>query len=83
MRGSAAADPAMPERSMQRVFENHSSVNYQEVILGFMREGLHSRWLDHEEITEGILHAAKTGEIRSIVGIVRPWSERPQSAGRV
>lgn len=81
VRGSSAANPAMPERSMTDAFTTQTSVVYQEVILGFMREGAVSRWLDHGEITDGILEAIKTGEPRTIVGTVTPWSHRP-GAGR-
>lgn len=79
VRGSAAADPAMPARSMADAFAARTSVMYQEVILGFVREGTVSRWLDHEEITDGILEAIEKGEPKTIVGTVTLWSERPRT----
>lgn len=77
VRGSAAADPSMPARSMGDSFIAQTSLNYQEVILGFIKEGSTSRWLDHEEITEGILEAAESKEVKTIVGVVTPWGDRP------
>lgn len=82
VRGSDAADPAAPKQSMETSFVAKTSIKYQEVILGFVREGTVSRWLDHEEITEGILQAIKKGDAKTIVGTVTPWAERPEKVGR-
>jgi hypothetical protein len=78
VRGSSAADPAMPARSMADSFAAKTLLSHQEVILGFMKEGEASRWLDHEEITQGILDAIDKGEAKTIVGTVTPWNERPK-----
>ena len=68
--GSAAADPGFPVRVP-------AAGEPREVILGFVREGTHSRWLTDPEISAGVLQALRSGEPRSVVGTVAPWSERP------
>ena len=64
--GSAAADPSFPAAGKPR-----------EVILGFVREGGHSRWLTDPEISAGVLEALRSGKPRSVVGTLTPRSERP------
>lgn len=51
--------------------------NYRQAILGFKAEGNTTRWLTHEEICEGVLHAFEMTEPRHVVGTVEPWSRRP------
>ena len=68
--GSAAADPGFPSRIP-------AAGEPREVILGFVREGSHSRWLTDDEISAGVLQALRSGEARSVVGSVAPWSDRP------
>ena len=68
--GSAAADPDFPVY-VPEVGEP------REVILGFVRKGGHSHWLTSKEISAGVLEALRSGEPRSVVGSLTPWSERP------
>jgi NAD(P)-dependent dehydrogenase (short-subunit alcohol dehydrogenase family) len=68
--GSAAADPGFPVH-IPAVGEP------REVILGFVRAGTHSRWLTDDEISAGVLQALNSGEPRSVIGTVTPWSDRP------
>lgn len=68
--GSADADPGFPARIP-------AAGEPREVILGFVREAGHSRWLTDAEISVGVLQALCSGEPRSVVGTVTPWSERP------
>lgn len=68
--GSAAADPSFPARIP-------AAGEPREVILGFVREGGHSRWLTDPEISAGVLEALRSGKPRSVVGTLTPWSERP------
>jgi len=76
--GSAHADPSAPERSRRAHFEVSPTVeSYQEVVLGFERDELGSRWLTHEEIARGVWQAIESQRSRSIVGVVEPWDERP------
>lgn len=74
--GCAAEDPDEPLASARHRFES-PALHWQDVVLGFVpaREG--SRWLTNAEISSGLLTALVTGEPRSIVGRVRPWSARP------
>lgn len=73
--GSAAADPssllegsALPEGPDPVV---------RRVVLGFVRGPRGSRWLADEEIAAGVIRAIEGGERESVVGVVRPWEERP------
>ncbi|WP_188454684.1 short-chain dehydrogenase [Virgibacillus oceani] len=50
---------------------------YRRVYLGFMIEKSASRWLTHEEISEGVIHAIETDSEKTIVGTVEPWESRP------
>lgn len=77
-----AAGPGVPVGGIAKGFTALSAMSYQEIILGFVREGTVSRWLDHEEITEGIVAAIDKGEPRTVIGTVTPWGERPLKAGR-
>jgi hypothetical protein len=47
------------------------------VILGFVLEGGHSRWLRNAEISQGVLQAIDTDAKRFVVGTIEPWSARP------
>jgi hypothetical protein len=47
------------------------------VTLGFVVEGTGSRWLTHQEISEGVLDAFTSGRAASIVGSIEPWSMKP------
>jgi len=75
--GSSAADPSQPDLRRRARFEACPNICYHEIILGFVMEGKHSRWLSHEEICRGILQALDAHIPRFIVGSVEPWSARP------
>lgn len=75
--GSAAADPARPEDERRARFEAYPGLVYREVILGFVHGDGHSRWLTNAEISDGVIAAIDSNEIRSVVGTTRPWSARP------
>ncbi|MDF1869524.1 MAG: hypothetical protein P1U30_03955 [Phycisphaerales bacterium] len=47
------------------------------VTLGFVVEGSGSRWLTHQEISEGVFDAFISGRAASIVGSIEPWSMKP------
>ena len=51
--------------------------NYRQAVLGFKREGDGARWLTHEEICAGVMHALDMAERRYVVGTVEPWNLRP------
>jgi NADPH:quinone reductase-like Zn-dependent oxidoreductase len=76
---SAVADPSSPSRSRRVDFDRIEHLDYHEVILGFVAgsSGSQSRWLTHQEISNGVIEAIETNASRFVVGTVRPWSERP------
>ncbi|WP_026907279.1 hypothetical protein [Paucisalibacillus globulus] len=49
----------------------------KEVQLGFIYNGVSSRWLTHQEISEGVIEAIKSRERKTIVGTLEPWEKRP------
>jgi len=75
--GSAAANPAAPDDGRRPAFERLTGLRYEEVVLGFIREGARSRWLTNTEIAEGVNRAIDLGATRSVVGTVEPWSAKP------
>ncbi|MFD1036969.1 short-chain dehydrogenase [Virgibacillus byunsanensis] len=50
---------------------------YRRVYLGFMIENNISRWLTHEEISNGIIQAIKNDNNETIIGTLEPWDMRP------
>ncbi|MBM7645181.1 hypothetical protein JOD45_001392 [Scopulibacillus daqui] len=55
------------------------NVDYHEIILGFkILDNGESRWLTHDEISDGIIHAIKSRNRTSIIGRVEPWHMRPE-----
>lgn len=72
--GSAAADPSRAPEPVPGPFRAHP---YRQVILGFTDDAAGTRWLDHAEICQGVLAAARAPERTHVVGRVRPWSDRP------
>ncbi|MCL6455036.1 MAG: short-chain dehydrogenase [Alicyclobacillus sp.] len=67
--------------SMAHVHPESPSVplncRYRQVILGFVRETGTSRWLTHEEISDGLVRAITADCERLIVGALEPWADRP------
>lgn len=55
-----------------------SSCLYRQVVLGFVTEGNGSRWLTHEEISDGVIEAMQNDWERSVVGTLEPWEKRPR-----
>ena len=75
--GSAAADPARGKEDRVDEFAQWEEIAYHEIVLGFMREGNHSRWLSHSEISAGVIKAVREERKTYVVGQVCPWSLRP------
>lgn len=75
--GSSAADPSNTNQERLKWQSLASTFVYHEVILGFKVESNRSRWLTHEEISNGVLEAMEAEQERFIVGQVEPWSARP------
>ncbi|MBP1948941.1 short-chain dehydrogenase [Virgibacillus litoralis] len=51
---------------------------YKRVYLGFILENNHSRWLTHNEISSGVIHAITSDNNETIIGTLEPWNLRPQ-----
>ncbi|MEO8684978.1 MAG: hypothetical protein ABI414_09080, partial [Devosia sp.] len=79
--GSAVADPADPERLQKRrqaFATKFPLLDYHTIVLGFQRTpGGPSRWLSHEEISNGTYRALSAPGQHHVIGIVRPWTARP------
>jgi NAD(P)-dependent dehydrogenase (short-subunit alcohol dehydrogenase family) len=50
---------------------------YRQVQLGFVIEGEQSRWLTHEEISNGVIEAILKDKQYHLVGVLEPDSKRP------
>ena len=77
VRGSAAARPAAHGDDLatdERIPEN---VTYRQVILGFRLVDGGSRWLTHDEISDGVLAAIADPQPVQVIGTVTPWERRP------
>ena len=53
------------------------NVEYHQIQLGFILENGNSRWLLHDEISNGVIQAITEGEIKTIIGTIEPWEKRP------
>lgn len=51
---------------------------YAQVVLGFVREGETSRWLNHEEISAAAIAQMEMPLARRIAGTLEPWEARPR-----
>ena len=76
--GSAHGDPGHPERlgEMEKAVDG-LPIDYQAVVLGFVRQTGASRWLSNDEISAGVFAAIETEQALAIVGTVEPWNARP------
>ena len=54
-----------------------NNVEYHQIQLGFKLENGNSRWLLHDEISNGVIQAIMEGEIKKIIGTIEPWEQRP------
>ncbi|WP_152658319.1 short-chain dehydrogenase [Oceanobacillus sp. CFH 90083] len=50
---------------------------YCDVQLGFKMEGSFSRWLTHEEISNGVISSIYYNKRKTVIGTLHPWSKRP------
>ncbi|MFX4294709.1 hypothetical protein [Streptomyces bohaiensis] len=53
---------------------------YRAVVLGFTDSVYGTRWLTHEEISDGVLAALEEGPeapLTRVIGRVQPWADRP------
>lgn len=75
--GSLASNPLRRNNDRFKRFELYPLITYHEVILGFVHEGIHSRWLTQSEISDGVIAAIEGDAKRTVVGTVEPWTARP------
>lgn len=52
-------------------------VFYHQIQLGFKRENGFSRWLTHEEISQGVIEAVLSGKSESVIGTLEPCDKCP------
>lgn len=50
---------------------------YHAIQLGFIVEGQTSRWLTHDEISDGIISAIKQEKEVTVIGQLEPWDMKP------
>lgn len=62
---------------IQQEEEYKDACTLQVVQLGFVIEGTTSRWLTHEEISNGVIEAIKSRKSTTVVGTLEPWEMRP------
>ncbi|MEQ8745296.1 hypothetical protein [Pyruvatibacter sp.] len=75
--GSAASRPgAFGDVRLQQM-QRLTHVTYRQVLLGFMRDGDHSRWLTNDEISASAIEAFTSDDVVTIAGQVEPWDMRP------
>ncbi|WP_033541176.1 short-chain dehydrogenase [Planococcus sp. CAU13] len=52
-------------------------VDYHQIQLGFKIEDGLSRWLTHEEISDGVIEAIRENKSKHVIGTITPWEKRP------
>lgn len=63
--------------SRAEALAHQPDITYAQVILGFVRDGENSRWLNHEEISAAAIAQMEMPLARRIAGTLEPWEERP------
>ncbi|UVI33105.1 short-chain dehydrogenase [Paenibacillus spongiae] len=51
--------------------------DYHQVQLGFVIENNKSRWLTHDEISNGVINCIRTNAKKYLVGTLTPWDKKP------
>jgi len=66
---------------ISRIIESEKNISdnckLKVVQLGFIYTGTTSRWLTHEEISDGVIQAITYEKSKTIVGTLEPWDKRP------
>lgn len=77
--GSAVADPSHPDRlnTARKVIGGLPACELRQVVLGFKVEAPGSRWLTHDEISDGVLDAVRSDHLLTVIGQTEPWSAKP------
>jgi hypothetical protein len=50
---------------------------YHQIQLGFIISDNRSRWLTHDEISNGVITSIQTNAKKFVVGTLEPWEKRP------
>lgn len=50
---------------------------YHQIQLGYKIENGISRWLTHDEISQGVIEAVRSGKAESVIGTTEPRDKRP------
>lgn len=69
--------PTEENKKLQFTFERFVNIIYKKIILGFVIENEHSRWLTDHEISNGVIDAVINEKDDFIVGTVERWERRP------
>ena len=77
LQGSAVYNPEnLEDKDLQeQIFS--LTLDYHQIILGFVLEEGYARWLSHKEIAEGTYNAFSQNKDRKIIGTTTPWDKRP------
>lgn len=75
--GSAASRPTAHVDERAKRFALYENVRYRQIILGFKMTGKESRWLTHDEISQGVITALEDDPETSTIGVTEPWELRP------
>lgn len=62
---------------IEKQLQPPANCRYHQIKLGFVLEGDRSRWLTHDEISNGVIEGMRSGRKVTIVGTLTPWSKRP------
>lgn len=60
-----------------REIDDIENCDYHQVQLGFISENDKSRWLTHDEISDGVINCISTNSKKYLVGKLTPWNKRP------
>ena len=77
--GSAVSDPSRHEAVLRArtAFTEIHGCDWRPVFLGFVIENDVSRWLTHDEISDGALRVVRDDLTETVIGVTRPWDARP------
>ncbi len=90
IQSSATAEPGRDDapHSIAHSIAQHANIALTEVILGFVIEHGDSRWLTHQEISDGVIASinlsmqSQEHHRRDVVGTIRPWGLRPSESAK-
>lgn len=76
--GCEYANPYETNLDIEKSFEQFINISYRKVILGFVLEEEHARWLNNIEISNGVIDAIEKDRDSYIAGRVDPWEKIPK-----